>query len=160
MDYEGYLDSKRTIFTILVVAAILFSSYPSNAEGQNEACFDGEPTVVKIIGKIYEKTFPGPPNYESVEKGDTPETQWILKLDNPICVAVTSQEESWIKWIIRDVREVTLVFLKKGIYKEEYLMYDRVVVTGTLWEANTGHHRTPILITVKEISKKKDTPTP
>jgi len=152
---------KRTIFTILVVVAILFSSHPSDAEGQNEACFDGEPTVVKIVGVFYRKTFPGPPNYESVEKGDTPETQWILKLDNPICVNGTLQEEFWKKWVIRDVKEVTLVFFQKGMYRKyEPLMQKKVVVTGTLWEANTGHHRTPILITVKEISKKKDTPTP
>ncbi len=151
------MKSMNIFSLVLALAILLFLQGNTDAENSDK-CLDGEPTVVKIIGKIYEKTFPGPPNYESVEKGDRPETQWILKLDAPICAKRTPQEEFWAERIILNVKEVTLVFLQKGIYKEEHLMHDRVVVTGTLWEAHTGHHRTPLLITVKEIYPEKVEP--
>ncbi len=151
------MKSMNIFSLVLALAILLFLSGNTDAESP-DICLDGEPTVVKIVGEFYKKTFPGPPNYESVEKGDRPETQWILKLDAPICAAITSQEEAWIKFIIRDVKEVMLVLLQKGIYKKEYLMHERVVVTGTLWEAHTGHHRTPVLITVKDIYPEKAKP--
>jgi len=142
------------IIGLITVITIISSQTLAGAE-EVDACLESEPAIVKIKGKYFQKTFPGPPNYESIKKGDRPETQSILKLDNTICAAITSQEKSWIKWIIRDVKEVTLVFLKKGIYKNEYLM-QRVVVTGTLWEAHTAHHRTPLLMTVKNIYLEKE----
>ena len=45
------------------------------------------PHIVKLVGVIKNQTFPGPPNYESVAKGDAPEDYWILTLDEPIDVA-------------------------------------------------------------------------
>src|SRR5579862_2439275 len=33
---------------------------------------------VKLKGKIIQHTFPGVPNYESIEDGDAPETRWVL----------------------------------------------------------------------------------
>src|SRR5947209_6316965 len=39
------------------------------------------------LGTLRQKTFPGPPNYEDVHKGDKNETLWLLKPDSPTCVA-------------------------------------------------------------------------
>src|SRR5262245_40055595 len=36
-------------------------------------------------GRLNYRIFPGPPNYEDVRKGDTPEPTYILKLEEPIC---------------------------------------------------------------------------
>jgi len=135
---------------IIAVSSILIFPQPVNSDEILE-CLDSEPTVVKISGKIYEKVFPGPPNYESVEKGDRRENYWILKLDAPVCVAITSQEESWIKFIKKDIKEIMLVLRGDMHKKFGHLMQKRVFVTGTLWEAHTAHHRTPVLITVEDI---------
>ena len=51
-----------------------------------EPCLKYEPEVVELVGKVKRHTFPGPPNYESVEQGDRPETYWVLCLSKPICV--------------------------------------------------------------------------
>ena len=55
------------------------SNFPS-------ACLSDEPTVVKIAGTLTRKSFPGPPNYESVRKGDRAETYWFVELHSPVCV--------------------------------------------------------------------------
>lgn len=147
---------NKAYLAIGLIAAVTFISSQTHAVTKKDnECLEYRFTDVILAGRVYRELYAGPPNHESIEKGDRPETQSILKLDNPICAAITSQEESWIKWIIRDVKEVTLVFLQKGIYKKEYLMQKGVAVTGTLWLGHTGHHRTRILITVKEISPEK-----
>lgn len=49
-------------------------------------CLSCEPAVVTISGIIRRKTFPGPPEFESIKKGDRPMNYWILHPDNPVCV--------------------------------------------------------------------------
>jgi len=49
-------------------------------------CLSYEPAAVKLTGILIRKTFPGPPNYESIRKGDKPETYWLLRLAKDICV--------------------------------------------------------------------------
>ena len=50
-------------------------------------CYDlskGEPR--SLSGKLIYVVYPGPPNYENVQKGDTPEPTYILELARPICL--------------------------------------------------------------------------
>lgn len=37
--------------------------------------------LVKLKGKLLQHIFAGPPEYESIENGDRPETRWILEVD-------------------------------------------------------------------------------
>lgn len=39
---------------------------------------DGD--TVSLVGKVWRETFPGRPNYQSIEDGDEPETVWALTL--------------------------------------------------------------------------------
>src|SRR5260221_12277366 len=41
--------------------------------------------TLSFEGTLNYRIFPVPPNYEDVRKGDTPETTYILKLEEPIC---------------------------------------------------------------------------
>ena len=43
--------------------------------------------IVSLRGRLVQQTYPGPPDYESVTKGDQPLVIWILQMDRPICVA-------------------------------------------------------------------------
>jgi hypothetical protein len=47
-------------------------------------CLSYEPSVVRLTGTIVRETFPGAPNYASVEQGDKPEVYWFLNLSRPI----------------------------------------------------------------------------
>jgi hypothetical protein len=52
----------------------------------NAACIDLKQTSsLSFEGTLSYRIFTGPPNYEDVRKGDTPEPAYILSLDVPIC---------------------------------------------------------------------------
>src|SRR5437667_10051914 len=52
----------------------------------NAACIDLKKTdTLSFEGTLNYRIFPGPPNYEDVRKGDTPEPTYILKLEETIC---------------------------------------------------------------------------
>jgi Domain of unknown function (DUF4431) len=136
---------KRTLFAALMV---LLSSLSCLAA--EEACVRYKPAVVQLLGRVFLRTFPGPPNYESIRKGDRAETQALLDLDQPVCVladpkdTINSEDE-------RDQRLVTLV-LASGMKLASYVGA-RVRVDGTLFHAHTGHHRTPILVEVSRMTR-------
>ena len=116
------------------------------------------PEVVSVSGVIRRETFPGRPGYEDINKGDEPETYWILHLDRPVRVNAWSDvyEEGEFDTTEDRVDRMQLVFVKQ---KNEYELYRKllgkhVVVTGTLFGSHTGHHHTRVLITVNSIKKE------
>jgi len=42
---------------------------------------------VSLTGRLVQQTYPGPPDYESVTKGDEPLVIWVLQMDRRICIA-------------------------------------------------------------------------
>ncbi len=136
---------KRTLFAALMVVLSSLSCLAAE-----EACVRYEPAVVQLLGRVCLRTFPGPPNYESIRKGDRAERQALLELDQPICVladpkdGINSKDE-------RDQRLVTLVHASST--KLASYLGARVRVEGTLFHAHTAHHRTPILVEVSRITR-------
>ena len=56
------------------------------ASAANAACLDLKQTnVLSFEGTLNYRMFAGPPNYEDVRKGDTPEPTYILTLAELIC---------------------------------------------------------------------------
>lgn len=110
-------------------------------------CLPYEPVPVELRGVLSRQTFPGPPNYESVEAGDRPETYWILTLDRPVCVEGTAGDDTNVPE--KGVRRVQLV-LTEGQYSAcGSLIGKKVTVSGTLFHAITGHHHTSVLMSVQ-----------
>jgi hypothetical protein len=103
---------------------------------------------VVLKGTIRRHTFAGPPNYESVAKGDLAETVWLLHLTQPICVSASSD---WEKET--GISKVQLVFANSSQYDKAFLNR-KVDVTGTLYRQHTGHHHTKVLIKVNSIKKR------
>ena len=131
----------RSIFLLILLLA------PCVAQVEIAGCKSYGPASVSLHGTLLEKTFPGPPNYKDVHKGDTPETFWLLKLDSPICVAQDKSEPD-LNPEQKDVREVELVLSNDQARRVNHRLNDRVVATGTLFGAHTGHHHTPVVLTV------------
>ena len=124
---------------------------PSRTSG---ACSPREPEAVALVGVVERVTFPGPPNYESVALGDAEETCWVLKLERPICLdalrtasgAVDDEKHS-------GVDTLQLVFADGRPYVEyRALVGQRVRATGSLFGAQTGHHHTEVLLTVRDLT--------
>ena len=113
------------------------------------------PHIVKLVGVIKNQTFPGPPNYKSVAKGDAAEDYWILTLDKPIDVAedpaypVPDENRPQL-----NQRELQVNLDDK--LNADYAAYakflgKKVEVAGELSQGFTVHHKTPVMIWVREI---------
>ena len=128
---------------------ILSAAAYSPASAQQCLKYDSQ---LSLTGKLYSKVFPGPPNYESIRKGDRKETAWLLTLGKPICTVAGSD----IDEAESNVPELQLVISNDADWKVvQRLAGQRVTVTGTLFHASTGHHRRKVLMSVASIRSIK-----
>jgi len=134
----------RSVFLLIFLSALCV------AQLEIAGCKSYGPASVSLHGTLRRQTFPGPPNYEDVHKGDKPELFWLLKLDSPICVAQDKGEPD-LNPRQKDVREVELVLTKEQVGRANALLGKRVVAIGTLFGAHTGHHHTPVLLTATHL---------
>lgn len=127
-----------------LLSLLLLNSF--DAKAQRQECLAYEPAVVQLIGTIEKKTFPGPPNFESIQKGDRPETYWVLRLPDSVCTQPSGDNDGH-----RAVTDLQLVLTQKqyGLYRK--FIGRRVNVSGKLFQAATGHHHTPVLMEVTGI---------
>lgn len=130
----------RTRSIALSIVSLIFFSASAGAR-----CLAYEPTSVTLTGEIEMRKLPGPPNYRSVARGDRPETVYFVKLDKAVCVSgdPTSRLKSKSH---AGIEEVQLIL---SAVKGSAAVGKRMRVTGTLSGAQSAHHRTPVLLTVK-----------
>ena len=137
--------SMRPMLLIATLILVVGSFRATSAQ-----CLNYWPTVITVSGTLRAQTFPGPPNYESIKRGDRKERAIILTLRAPTCT--TGGDPRNYNDPETNVREMQLVVTKSAHWKTvERRFGRRVVVTGTLFHAFTGHHRTKVLIDVAGI---------
>lgn len=117
-----------------------------------EDCLSYEPQKVQLEGRLYRKSFPGPPNYTDINKGDEKEIYWLIKTTEPFCVNKSSYVEGDE---LHGLSEVQLVMSSKlDFYKTKRpLLNKKIKVQGTLFPQHTGHHKTEVLLTVESLQK-------
>jgi len=163
MDIDNRLKCAFALSIALLLTPVALHPQQVNAPSPPEAspgttqnppvCLSYEPSVVRLTGTIIRKTFPGPPNYESVEQGDSPEVAWLLVLSKPICVEKDAKDPD-LNPAQKDIRKIQLVFRDSTAYKNQKdLVGKGVIARGTLFGAHTGHHHTPVLLTVSTLTK-------
>lgn len=133
---------RRTFAFLLFFLPVL-----SIAQVEIAGCKSYEPALVSLHGTLIQKTFPGPPNYRDIHKGDEPESIWLVTLDSPICVDEDKVQPD-LNPSQKNVRKVQLVLNKEHSEQANALRGKRVVATGTLFGAHTGHHHTSVLLNV------------
>jgi hypothetical protein len=112
----------------------------------SSTCVRLEVDTVTVTGTLERLTFPGPPNYESVAGGDTPETGYYLALKDPLCILPNPTDPE-----SRSSSGGTLVQLvldSAGYDRLRPTLGQQVTLRGILSEGITGHHHTPYLLTV------------
>jgi len=137
-----------------VQVALIFLS-PNSSMTQTipaHGCVSYEPSHVTLQGTLVRKTFPGPPNYESVKNGDKPQTSWILELQESICVDEDKAQPDLNPQQSR-IREVQLVLPSQQFAAYKHLVGRRVTATGTMFGGITAHHHTPVLLTVLSLKE-------
>ncbi|MFZ0061050.1 MAG: DUF4431 domain-containing protein [Pyrinomonadaceae bacterium] len=127
---------------LLVIAA-------SCASASAQKCLEYGPTV-SLAGTLRSQVFPGPPNYESIRRGDRKERAIILTLVKHTCMS--GNDPQGLDVSESNIREMQLVVTETRHWKTvEARLSKRVVVTGTLFHGFNGHHRTKILVYVSNI---------
>lgn len=133
---------------------ILISLFLTAASAGAAPCYDvskGEPK--SLSGKLNYVMFPGPPNYEDIQKGDTPEPAFVLELDSPICIKGDDFANPKASF-----RAVHLVPTDETSRQFKPLMQKRVTVKlKEQMAAFNGHHRKPLVawVTAIELATSK-----
>lgn len=147
----------RSIPAAIIAVVILIST--NSLTGQNtpqSECLSYEPAVVTLSGTLVRKTFPGPPNYESVKKGEKPATSWFLDLAESVCVNASKTEPD-LDPKQSGIHEIQLVLQPEQYPQHKGMVGRTVLATGTLLGEHTGHHHTPVLLTVRTLNRRNST---
>lgn len=143
----------RWLVQVLIATAlagamsIAIASSESAGRPPGGQCLLYEPEVVSLTGALRRETFPGPPNYESVAKGDEAETGLYLHLRHPVCT-VGMGKDSPDRYTVEGVKVVQLVLDSGGYQRLRARLDQEVTLRGTLFAAHTGHHHAPLLLKV------------
>ncbi|WP_137934848.1 hypothetical protein [Mesorhizobium comanense] len=137
---------KASLLSGLLLVAI-------DASSAHGACFDvskGEPS--HLSGHLSHRIFAGPPNFEDVQKGDTPEPGYVLKLSAPICL--TGDEFADPSRLFDEVQLVPAdgMTMKMAAFRDADVNVDVVDPMPSM----TGHHHRPLVAWVKSISSARD----
>jgi uncharacterized membrane protein YhaH (DUF805 family) len=126
----------------------LISKSPDNKTAKSN-CYNADANEPKSLeGKLTMVTFPGPPNYEDVTQGDTPEVNYILESNRSFCVF--SDLGSF-----DDVTQAQIMPLNNTVgSRMETLLGQKVrVQLSDQYTAHTGHHHAPLLASVNSIDQ-------
>jgi hypothetical protein len=131
---------------VRAIALVLgLSLCAGNARACDCATFRG--LELDLTGRLVALTFPGPPNYESIVDGDAPETHWYLQLPRAECWSDFDHQLFY-----------QLLLSAEDFDRYRSLLGSEVRIRGTLEEATTGHHHTPLVLAVKSLAKHEAKP--
>ena len=143
----------RRLLSVLMLALVSITNVAALAQSKSsEGCLSYEPTVVSLKGKLVRKTFPGPPEYESIRKGDRKETYWFIELERPVCVN-EDPEQPDINAAYDDIPEIQLAVDPAQYLRYKALVGREVLASGTLLGEFNGHHHTAVFLMLKDIQK-------
>jgi hypothetical protein len=143
----------------LALALLLSGSMCAAAPSANSACIDlKQTTSFSFEGTLSYGIFAGPPNYEDVRKGDSPEPTYILNLKSPTCVTgdeFLKPDQRFDKIQVYPAESGTAGrFLSRDLRR---FVNKQVVVQGkSPFGAHTGHHHAPLLLPINEIAIPHD----
>lgn len=79
-------------FGAIVFLASVITFYTDTSYANSSHCVP-ELSEIQLEGTLITQTYPGPPNYESIEDGDRKMDIWVLKLDKPISCILWSEKD-------------------------------------------------------------------
>jgi hypothetical protein len=137
--------------TAFVGGLVLLTMAEAQTGSANNRCVNlaAPYSRIAVEGRLTRQLFPGPPNYESVEEGDSEESVFILVLRHPICIddngefADPSEQVTTVHVSSRDPSNMALLTASVG---------REVAVSGEGFPAYTGRHHAPLVILADSIA--------
>ena len=128
------------------LSADLYSQYrePYENIAENSNCLPSESNV-SLTGFLSRETFPGRPNYKSIEEGDEPETGYYLHLSSSICAEGVNHETEKT-YPVNGIKLLQLNVVHSQHWAAIKKLHDRkvrVIVTGKPYIGVTGHYHAP-----------------
>jgi Domain of unknown function (DUF4431) len=145
------------IISSLTCAAAVSALLGFGDAAAHAACLDLKPDARQTFeGRLHFRVFGGSPYNGGVNKGDTPEPTYIVKLDNPVCVDGNDLSDP-----IAKADEVQIFpdhdHLDRLFNSMRRLVGRRVRVEGkSAFTAHTGHHHAPLLLPISVIVETSD----
>jgi len=130
---------------LAVVAAVTLLVQSIGAQTKRSVCFRYEPDTVRITGTLARHMYYGAPGFGEDPKTDEKEVGFYLDLSTPICTAAGADDVDVAK---TDVRRIQLVLDQPDYDRLRPFLGKNVTLRGTLFGAITGHHHTPVLLSV------------
>lgn len=121
---------------VMFILALGTSAAPASATG----CFDYGP--IQLSGTLVRQTYAGPPDYESVTKGDAPVTIWVLSLDRTLCV-IDSRGRYPKEY---GTREVQVELPADQYSRYQSLLGAKIAVAGELIRGGARHDKRLVLV--------------
>jgi hypothetical protein len=129
-----------------IFAFLILNAYAASVFSEHRADLSVEVQGILLVGEFF-----GPPNYGENPESDRIEKSYVLQLPAPLSTQLFSQTDSelssstayYVQLMVSDAKQVDVA----------KLVGNRVKVIGPLDGAETGHHRTPVLLQVNSISK-------
>ena len=118
--------------------------------GVADSCYHYRPAAVSLTGRLIQRTLPGPPNYQSIARGDRPQVVDLLILDAPICT-IPDYKDSPNTDAFQGQDTIQVRRAESTWREVRRLSGKRVVVKGTLAEWALGPDRTPVVIDPTEV---------
>jgi len=133
----------------VLVAASLFATAGSMTQAQTSRApaYRYEPDTVRITGTLARHMYYGAPGFGEDPKHDEKEIGFYLDLSSPICTDAGRDDGDVAT---KGVRRIQLVLDPEGYARLKPFLTRRVTLRGTLFGAMTGHHHTPILLSVSK----------
>lgn len=130
----------RIFFIALGVCAAVTVGPLSVGKSYSEAsgCLNAERSV-NLTGFLSRETYPGRPNYMSIEGGDKPETGYYLRLRNPICIEGINYETRK-SYLIDGIKKLQIFSINYRIWhpiKNYNFRKTRVIIKGKPYKGFT-----------------------
>jgi hypothetical protein len=136
---------RGRVFASIITAVIFFSGALWSALVAADCLQYG---IVRLTGRLVQQTYPGPPDYESIRKGDEPLIIWILQLNRSVCVASSGSGYPGSY----GTREIQLVLDGDEYAKgDEYARYrqllgKKITVTGSLVPGGAKYQKRFVIV--------------
>ena len=124
----------------ILLTIILFLTISSYVFG----CPSCDGDEIEVSGVVIKETFPGPPNYESIEDGDKPDICWFIVLEKSMCFSPDGE------FLDKEV-VINKIQLVKSSYK--FIEGEKYLIKGITFPEQTGHHHSAVLLEVKSIKE-------